>query len=165
MTPTIIPPIEKIEGRPLWTLDDHFYLAATIWAEARGEGTEGMRQVAHVIRNRVDAKNARSFGTGFRGVTTHPWQFSCWNKNDPNRAHLNREYLDTKLVGKDALRWAQAQAIALDVLYGEADITSGADHYHTTRVDPKWNSTVDKHGRTLLVEIATIGNHVFYKPR
>lgn len=155
-----------IEGRPLWSLEDHFYLAATIWAEARGEGPDGMRQVAHVIRNRVDTNNARAFGTGFRGVTTHAWQFSCWNANDPNRAHLNRGYLDTKLVGKDSLRWKEAKLIAQEVLAGEADVTSGADHYHTTRVNPVWNRSVDKRtGKTILVKIAQIGNHIFYKPR
>ena len=44
---------------------DVMYVAKTIWAEARGEGREGMRLVAWVIRNRVEAPE---FPPATRGI-------------------------------------------------------------------------------------------------
>ena len=56
-------------------------LAATTWAEARSEGEEGMRAVAHVIVNRVGPR----FGEDISTVVLAPKQFSSWNLHDPNR--------------------------------------------------------------------------------
>lgn len=69
-------------------------LARTIWAEARGEGMAGQVAVGWAIRNRVDADlghdgKADWWGEGYVGVCKAPWQFSCWNKNDPNLAYLD----------------------------------------------------------------------------
>lgn len=60
--------------------------ARTIYGEARGEDDEGRRLVAHVIMNRYRTayRNKRSIAA----VCQDPWQFSCWNANDPNRARL-----------------------------------------------------------------------------
>ena len=61
-------------------------LARTLYGEARGEPHEGKLLVGHVIKNR--------WRTGYRRketieeVCTDPWQFSCWNENDPNRKKL-----------------------------------------------------------------------------
>lgn len=167
VTDTKLPPIEKIEGEPLPPVktpnrEEAFYLAATIWAEARGEGAEGMRHVAHVIKNRVEKKR---FPNTYVDVVLQKWQFSCWNPDDPNRKKLSRDYLD-RLDPKtqDAKRWAEAQNIASNVIAGRlTDVTHGADHYHTKAISPKWSYATDKNGKRLLTQVATIGNHIFYR--
>lgn len=150
-----------ITGQPLppakpYMSDDQFYLATTIWAEARGEGTLGMTSVGHIIRNRVLNPRGR-YGRGYQGVVTRLWQFSCWNVGDPNRPHLNRTYLD-KLTNADGRAWTQAQQIANAIIAGAPDITKGADHYHTHAVDPKWNDDPKK-----MIPTAVVGNHRFYR--
>ena len=57
----------------------------TIWGEARGEGEPGMTAVAHVLLNRL--KDGR-WGTALGSVCLAPYQFSCWNIGDPNRARM-----------------------------------------------------------------------------
>ena len=62
-------------------------LARTIWGEARGEGKEGMEAVASVILNRTEiAKRLDGYwwGNTIIQVCQKPYQFSCWNKLDPN---------------------------------------------------------------------------------
>src|SRR5215468_10322728 len=73
-------------------------VARTVWAEARGEGVAGMTAVACVIMNRARIASQYKqdhgrphplFGDGtLASCCTHPWQFSCWNENDPNRQKL-----------------------------------------------------------------------------
>ncbi|MFW0755465.1 cell wall hydrolase [Pseudomonas sp. H11T01] len=60
-------------------------LVRTLWGEARGEGLAGRIAVGWTIRNRVNDGKAKSWwGEGYAGVCLKVWQFSCWNKNDPN---------------------------------------------------------------------------------
>ncbi len=61
-------------------------LARTIWGEARGEGDKGMEAICCVIMNR--ASKPRWWGRNINDVCLKPWQFSCWNANDPNRDKL-----------------------------------------------------------------------------
>jgi spore germination cell wall hydrolase CwlJ-like protein len=53
---------------------DDLIVAATIWGEARGEGTEGMKAVANVIRNRANSLNKSP-----KDVVLQKKQFSIWN--------------------------------------------------------------------------------------
>ncbi len=127
-------------------------LARTLWGEARGEGETGMRAVANVILNRVEV--AGLFGGYWWGndvlrVCLKPYQFSCWNKNDPNY---------TKLLGvtEDNPVFALALDIANSALRGQLqDITQGATHYHTQQINPAWASRRDP--------CARIGAHIFYR--
>ncbi len=57
-------------------------LARCIWGEARGEPIQGKLAVAHVVLNRVKAQSY--YGKTIRDVILKPWQFSCFNENDPN---------------------------------------------------------------------------------
>ena len=66
--------------------DPLILLAMLIWGEARGENAEGKLAVGWVVRNRT-ALQPR-FGIGWKGVILKPWQFSCFNENDPNRVKL-----------------------------------------------------------------------------
>lgn len=125
-------------------------LAATVWGEARSEGEDGMRAVAHVMVNRIGAR----FGENLETVIMTPYQFSVWNRGDPNRRLVsNPERYATDGVALET--WEQAQRIAREVLSGQsADPTGGALFYHTRAVRPSWA----RRG----VGRQEIGAHVFY---
>ena len=58
-------------------------LAMVIWGEARGCSFSEQIDVGNIIRNRV-IKNKKSY----HDIILQPYQFSCFNKNDPNRKKL-----------------------------------------------------------------------------
>jgi len=113
------------------------YLAKTIWAEARGEGPEGMRLVAWVIRNRV---NDKRWPDTYYSVTTQRAQFSAWLPNDPNRPKL----ADPLSGGpEDDAAWFDAIRIADEVMDApESDNPlPGVYHYFDVRLEknpPSW---------------------------
>lgn len=122
-------------------------LARTIWGEARGEGTTGMQAVANVITNRVKANIW--YGASYKEVCLKPYQFSCWNESDPNRAKI-LSVNDSDQIFKNALY------IAEKAVNGTLpDITLGANHYHRYNVSPSW-ADINK------ITVG-IGNHIFYK--
>jgi N-acetylmuramoyl-L-alanine amidase len=124
--------------------------ARTIWGEARGEGELGMEAVACVIVNR--AVLGGWWGESIEEVCLKPWQFSCWNKNDPNRPELIA-------VGDDDPQFKICLAIAEKAYAGTLkDVTHGADSYHDIRMNPpKWADN--------LKPVCVIKHHVFYKTR
>jgi spore germination cell wall hydrolase CwlJ-like protein len=133
--------------------------ALTVWAEARGESPEGQRGVAWVIRTRY--QNPGWWSHAGAGITPNtisavclsPRQFSCWNKDDPNRAKL----LD--LATRRRADFQDIKQLCIEVLAQspEEDPTNGADHYCTKAILPKvrW-----ARGKT---PVATIDSHVFFK--
>ncbi len=127
-------------------------MARTLWGEARGENRIGMEAVACVIMNRVHLAQRRGgmwWGHDVFSVCQKPYQFSCWNKDDPNRPKL-------LAVTTADPRFRVAMDIARRaVTLGLNDMTMGADHYHTRAVKPKWSK-----GRT---PCALIGQHVFFR--
>ncbi|HYD87895.1 MAG TPA: cell wall hydrolase [Vitreimonas sp.] len=125
-------------------------LAATIWGEARSEGEDGMRAVAHVMVNRVGQR----FGENLETVIMTPYQFSVWNRGDPNRRLVsNPERYATGGVALET--WEAAQRIAREVLSGQSvDPTGGALFYHTRAVRPSWA----RQG----VGRQVFGAHIFY---
>lgn len=140
----------------LYSLPDDGLLARVIWGEARGEGPRGMKAVAWVVRNRVDADLGNDgkpdwWGEGYSNVVLKPFQFSCLNRNDPNLdkiLHFDERNAFDKAIAKD---------IAKQVISAprSEDPTGGATHYHVKSITPAW---ADK-----LTKTVTIGNHVFYK--
>ena len=58
-----------------------FILALAVWREARGETPVGKLLVAQTIENRVQD---RRWPATYEDVITQPWQFSAFNKGDPN---------------------------------------------------------------------------------
>jgi spore germination cell wall hydrolase CwlJ-like protein len=127
-------------------------LARTLWGEARGEPLRGIEAVAAVVLNRVALATGRRgwwWGNTIIQVCRKPFQFSCWNEGDPNRARL----MD---VDAGDLVFATCRRIARRAAAGLLDDpTRGATHYHNRTVDPGWAQ-----GRTPCAEI---GNHLFYK--
>ncbi|PHN28987.1 cell wall hydrolase [Pseudomonas sp. ICMP 561] len=136
---------------------DRDILARTLWGEARGEGLPGQIAVAWTIRNRVemDLNNDGKpdwWGEGYSGVCLKPYQFSCWNKNDPNYPFLS----GAKQIPFREL--AQARIAADLVIDGkQPDPTSGATHYYATTM-PKAPAWVAKAKQTL-----KLGHHIFFK--
>ncbi len=123
-------------------------LARTIWGEARGEGSIGMQAVAAVIYNRLHVSKEKGkfwWGNSIIEICQKPYQFSCWNRDDPNyRKVLNVDRRD------------RAFAKALDIARGcMADPTGGATHYHVAGVHPFWSRNQQP--------TAAIGHHIFYR--
>ena len=126
-------------------------LARTLYGEARGERVRGKEAVAAVIINRARLAGKRGghwWGDTIETVCRRPWQFSCWNPSDPNRAKLEAVNPHNRVFAS-CLRIAR-RAIG-DAL---ADPTGGATHYHAKGCRPPW-----ARGHTPSAEI---GNHLFY---
>ena len=128
-------------------------LARTLWGEARGESLAGQIAVAWTIRNRVNDGKAKSWwGEGYAGVCQKSYQFSCWNRNDPNYIFLS----GAKPI--PFREFAQAQIAADQVMSGKvSDPTGGAPHYYATTMAkaPDWAA---KAKQTL-----ELGRHLFFK--
>jgi len=126
-------------------------LARTLWGEARGEREveRSMRAVAAVVLNR--RKRQTYWGKSIVEVCRKPWQFSCWNRNDPNLP------LIMNVTAKDRI-FAQALAIAAEAAGPDtfSDETIGATHYYSTSManPPSW-----ARGHT---PSKTIGRHLFF---
>jgi spore germination cell wall hydrolase CwlJ-like protein len=126
------------------TEHDMEILAKTIFGEARGEPEEGQIAVACCILNRF--KSGRWYaGKTIAETCQKPWQFSCWNENDPNRDKLNA------LTEKEYKKYFPVIAKAK-----ESDITNGATHYYAPAVVscPKWAEGKEP--------CAKIGGHLFF---
>lgn len=131
---------------------DAHWMALTMWGEARNQGEIGMRAVGHVIANR---RAAKTHGTFVTDTVSAAWQFSCWNKNDPNRAMM-LAIEDLPEGGAAHRQWLAARRIATEVLAGRSsDPTGGALFYHTTAVQPAWSRGV--------VPVTQIGDHLFFR--
>lgn len=138
---------------PMYSNYDLDTLARTIWGEARGDGYEGMQAVANVIMNRyaqgqTSLAKQRQFGATVADVCRKPYQFSAWLANDPNYAKMLN-------VTESDSAFRTALQIAKKALEGRlTDITGGADHYHTSAVNPSWSKNVQP--------VTVIASHQFY---
>lgn len=148
------------------TSDDVLTMAKTIYGEARGSTHLDRIAVGFVIVNRM--KKAKQYKTE-TGKTKHPlfgagtiqsacrmpWQFSCWNENDPNYAILNSLKGDVIMEKSD---FRKSLLAALWVIEGiSSDPTGGCLHYHHKAMDfPKsWGVKCQPDER--------IGAHFYYK--
>ena len=134
--------------------NDLWITAQTVWGEARGESVEGRIAVAHVIRNRALLLLRQRPKTlePYVLVCKMPWQFSCWNANDPNRALLEALSLRN-------LAFAACLHVAVDVLSGqEASPVGHARHYFNPAAVAKIPAWAQ--GKTPVV---SIGHHDFYE--
>lgn len=127
-------------------------LARTIFGEARGEPHAGLEAVANVVLNRVKIAQKKGrywWGDNIIGVCQKPYQFSCWNKNDPSYKRLIN-------VTDKNIHFATALRIARRAVIGALpDNTGGATHYHADYVSPYW-AVGEKPTKT-------IGRHIFFK--
>lgn len=155
----LIPIFNKKQQKPRATTEQEYYreleidvLARTIFGEARGESMAGMEAVACVVLNRArisEAKGRYWWGNGIIGVCQKPYQFSCWNRNDPSYQRLIN-------VREDNIHFATCLRIARRAVIGALkDVTKGATHYHADYVDPYWARGEEP--------VTIIGKHLFYK--
>lgn len=137
----------KIEDLP-----DSEILARTIYGEARNQGVRGMAAVAMVILNRLH-HHSRRYGGVIHNVCLAPWQFSCWNEDDPNRKKLMVDKIDNRAMA----RCRVIAALAVDDMLN--DPTDGATHYHWSKmkVFPYWSES------RFMTKLAEIGDHIFYR--
>jgi len=139
-------------------LDDLGVMAKTVWAEARGEAVIGQQAVAWVIRNRYEhprwwSRHRDSIPDDtIAAVCREPFQFSCWNPNDPNRSRLE----GTKLLEDSAFK-AISRICELVLLDELPDPTGKSDHYCTTKI-ARYTSWA--RGRK---PVKVIGNHSFFR--
>jgi spore germination cell wall hydrolase CwlJ-like protein len=121
-------------------------LTTAVYFEARGEGTAGKKAVAQVVLNRVrhPAFPNSVCAVVFQGAsraTGCQFSFTC-------NGQLRQR--------RDPVLWERSRKVAAAALAGAVDATVGnATHFHATRVNPRWSST--------LVRVASVGNHVFYR--
>ncbi|MHC8493446.1 cell wall hydrolase [Thalassospira sp. SM2505] len=101
-------------------------LARTIYGEARANDADDARAIACVVMNRVGYRN---WPSNPAAVCKQPWQFSCWNQNDPNLS---------RIVNASGPWFEECCAIAQMAVNGQlADETGTATHYLTRAVQSK----------------------------
>lgn len=128
---------------------DQQIIAMTLWGEARSEGFNGMQAVCNTMQNRL-ASGILWWGQTLREVAIHPWQYSCWLTDDPNRHKLFS-------ISTDDPQYAIAMSLAANALAGVLpDIVHGADSYYADTL-PKPPSWVKG-----LTPCAQIGPHLFF---
>ena len=128
------------------TAQDLDTMARTIYGESRGETLLGQQAVAWVIINR--ARAGGWWGDTIGKVCRHPFQFSCWNADDPNRKNI-------EAVGVETPSFIRAIGVAALCLTDDLkDPTAGSTHYHNADVEPVWSK-----GKT---SVAMIGHHHFF---
>ncbi|MDJ0827147.1 MAG: cell wall hydrolase [Rhodobacter sp.] len=121
-------------------------LAEALYFEARGESVRGQFAVAEVILNRVDSGRFPNSvcgvirqGTGKR----YQCQFTYTCDGHAEKIHEPAAYTRVGKVARLMLDGAERR------------LTSGATHYHTKAVSPRWSRTFPR--------TATIGVHHFYR--
>jgi len=142
------------------TAPERIVLALTIFGEARGEPIDGQLAVASVIGNRVaDGR----WGRSYTAVCLAPYQFSCWNTSDPNKALLDS--LAAQCVDPSQAATLRANTVLQRCLWIADGLLAGvvpstvrhATHYYATtlRDTPRWAKVGTLVGR--------VGNHVFFE--
>ena len=154
---------------PIEQQDEDVLLAMLVWGEARGEPPEGRVAVAHVpltrLKKRNSVRSSLNRKVTLRSIMLKRWQFSCFNKNDPNRVLLLRP-VEAEGLGL----WAACWRTAVEALMGHsANPAQGATHYVVRRLwsrpmavvgRPQWfEHPLTEDGTTTF--IAQVGSHVF----
>lgn len=132
-------------GVDMRAVADDVWAVLTLLGEARGESFLGKVAVAEVIRNRM-ARRYLSDGSVV-GTVLKPYQFSCWNTNDPNRLVMARAEADGPAFLECARAWAESATTIT---------TRGAVAYLNPHILPQLPSWYDETKITLKE-----GHHVF----
>ena len=119
-------------------------MATALVYEARGESTRGMVAVAYVILTRVESPK---WPNTIAGVIHQKRKGVC-----------QFSYVCQKKQASKEEDWLRAYDVAYDVLNSLVENTApGADHYHTTAVNPVWDNNMQL--------VMLIGDHEFYRER
>ena len=149
--PSPLTKIREVINRPSYQayLRERDCLATAVYFEARGESAKGQKAVAEVVlaRTRVSGRPKTICGVvyeGSRRSTGCQFSFTCDGVSD--RVH-------------SPAAWRQAMRVATNVMRtgGKVNpVAGGATFYHADYVSPGWASR--------MVKVASIGQHVFYRP-
>jgi hypothetical protein len=118
-------------------------LARTLYGEAKANDMADATAIACVVMNRVALPN---WPDDVEAVCIQPYQFSCWNTNDPNRARI------FKASGSWFNQCVQLAMQAIE--HKLSDPTQCSTHYHTPKVKPAWSRSKKPVYQT--------GGHVFF---
>jgi len=119
--------ISKIRQEPVDPITEVAYM---LYGEARGEGEEGMRDVASVVYNRAKAR-----GSTVRDEAYRKKQFSAVNEGGPAP---DFRYIARENPGDEAMR-LKAQEIAVELATDKFKPTVDATHYYNPdAADPSW---------------------------
>ena len=152
--------VRPVPRPSLWSRmseQDRHCLALNVYHEARGEPVRGQMAVVAVTLNRVSLNSypdtvcgvVRQARTDTNGnLVRHQCQFSWYCDGISDEPRDNAAWERVKIVTQLAVEQ-----------YGDEgrDITHGADHYHTYRVQPNWAD------QTQITQV--IGAHTFYNLR
>lgn len=123
-------------------------LATAIYFEARGESARGQRAVADVVLARVRAPGwpKTICGVVYQGAhrkTGCQFSFACDGRPERPRGEA----------------WTKAKEIASDAVASRKSkpVLRNAIYFHTKHCKPRWSKS--------MVRIASIGSHIFYRPR
>lgn len=103
-------------------------LARTLYGEAKAHDVQDATAIACVVMNRVALPN---WPNDVEAVCIQPYQFSCWNTSDQNRARIFK----ANGVWFDKCVEIATQAVEKRL----ADPTNRSTHYHTPAVKPAWS--------------------------
>jgi len=134
---------------------DQVILARMIFGEARNCSDLEKVAVAYTALNRANDGKVWN-GTNVKEAVLKKWQYSCFNKDDPNLPKLkNPEKYDFNSFQK-------CLEIAGKVLKGEyKDPTNGATHYHTKEINPNWKNSPTMIPKTTPADF----KHNFYREK
>lgn len=143
-----------LDNTPYGLTNDYHCLASNIYWEARNQSLSGKVAVGQVVLNRVDnerfpdticsvVKQTKFYPSG--RINLHDCQFSwyCDGKSDVPLENEMSVY-------------EQSFQLAVKMLENRPmDFTEGATHYHSTKVNPYWSSS--------LIRVTRIDDHIFYR--
>lgn len=131
-------------------IDDIDLAVATILGEAEGEGYDGQKAVATVLRNRM-RQRFYSDGT-VAGTVLAPYQFSLWNTKEARRISMCLRDWAEPLVQQCRRAWLET---------GDHPVAGleGAVMYHASNMTPfpEWANSKE------FVRVTQINKHIFYK--
>ncbi len=122
-------------------------LAEAIYFEARGEGDTGGQAVGEVVLNRASASADPS---DLCKITYQQYKGIC---------QFSYACDEERQIKTSSESWSRSQKIASDLLNNKVRrmVTDNALFFHATHVKPGWASKMTR--------TASIGSHLFYKPR
>ena len=116
-------------------------MTEALYFEARNQPENGIRAVAHVIKNRTDLGEPKTICEVVHEKHDGSCQFSYYCMHNKSVADM-----DT---------YTRIKQIARSVLYSQDyDFTDGSQYYHALSVHPRWKN---------MKKTLVIANHVFYK--
>lgn len=151
----IIPKADDVKKKevPIKLSYDNYIIATTLVGEAGGEGENGMKAVANVLKNR-----AKATGENLANVALKPKQFSMWNSHtlDGNKVQdVHKEFVKDAYPNNNKV-WIKAIEITKSI-NSLKDNTDGSTSYYNPEVaNPDWGE-----GSETWKNSKTIGNHIF----